>query len=114
MTTTKTTRRTFLKQLGVGAGGIALVAGWPEPLRAQSIAGGKLLRSTPEAQGVSSEGILDFLDAAARSNHEFHSFMMVRHGQVVAEGWWSPYRADLNHTLYSLSKSFTSTAVGLV
>jgi CubicO group peptidase (beta-lactamase class C family) len=38
--------------------------------------------------------------------------MLVRHGRVVAEGWWSPYAARFNHTLYSLSKSFTSTAVG--
>jgi len=42
-----------------------------------------------------------------------HSFMLVRHGQVVAEGWWSPYDAQTPHILYSLSKSFTSTAVGL-
>ena len=38
--------------------------------------------------------------------------MMVRHGRVIAEGWWSPYGPGLNHTLYSMSKSFTSTAVG--
>jgi hypothetical protein len=31
----------------------------------------------------------------------------------VAEGWWAPYRADSPHSLYSLSKSFTSTAVGI-
>jgi CubicO group peptidase (beta-lactamase class C family) len=37
----------------------------------------------------------------------------VRHGQVVAEGWWGPYDARTPHVLYSLSKSFTSTAVGL-
>ena len=42
-----------------------------------------------------------------------NSFMLVRHGHVVAEGWWSPYRAEARHSLYSLSKSFTSTAVGL-
>ena len=42
-----------------------------------------------------------------------NSFMLVRHGQVVAEGWWSPYDAESPHSLYSLSKSFTSTAVGL-
>jgi CubicO group peptidase (beta-lactamase class C family) len=39
--------------------------------------------------------------------------MLVRHGHVVAEGWWAPYAADAPHSLYSLSKSFTSTAVGL-
>jgi len=71
-----------------------------------------LLRTTPEAQGVSSEGILHFLDAAAKSKTEFHSFMLLRHGKVIAEGWWNPYRADLRHSLYSCSKSFTATAVG--
>jgi CubicO group peptidase (beta-lactamase class C family) len=39
--------------------------------------------------------------------------MIVRHGHVVAEGWWVPYAADVPHQLYSLSKSFTSTAIGL-
>src|SRR5258705_10398631 len=71
-----------------------------------------LLRSTPEAQGVSSKGIVDFLDAIAQSKNEMHSIMIIRHGKVIAEGWWNPYRPDLKHTLYSLSKSFTSTAVG--
>ncbi|MGZ5135800.1 MAG: serine hydrolase domain-containing protein, partial [Flavitalea sp.] len=74
--------------------------------------GSSLPRSTPEAQGVSSAGIIDFLDAVSKSNHEFHSFMMLRHGKVIAEGWWNPYRADIKHTMYSVSKSFTATAVG--
>ena len=42
-----------------------------------------------------------------------HSFMLVRHGQVVAEGWWTPYDAQTRHSMDSLSKSFSSTAVGL-
>jgi len=71
-----------------------------------------LPRSIPEAEGVSSEGILKFLEAVENSSHEFHSFMFLRHGKVIAEGWWDPYRPDLKHTLYSTSKSFTSTAVG--
>ena len=41
-----------------------------------------------------------------------NSFMLLRHGHVVAEGWWSPYRARDPHSLYSLSKSFTSTPSG--
>jgi CubicO group peptidase (beta-lactamase class C family) len=71
-----------------------------------------LPRSVPEAEGVSSQGIMTFLDSAASSRHEFHSFMFLRHGKVIAEGWWYPYKPDLKHTLYSTSKSFTSTAVG--
>ncbi len=71
-----------------------------------------LPRSTPEAEGVSSQHILNFLDAAATSDHEFHSLMILRHGKVVAEGWWNPYRPDLKHTMYSVSKSFAATAIG--
>jgi CubicO group peptidase (beta-lactamase class C family) len=71
-----------------------------------------LPRSIPEIEGVSSQGIMTFLDSLAVSRHEFHSFMILRHGRVIAEGWWDPYKPDLKHTLYSTSKSFTSTAVG--
>src|SRR5207253_5033286 len=73
---------------------------------------GSLPQSTPEAEGVSAMGTIHFLDSVAQSKHEFHSFMLLRHGKVIAEGWWDPYRADLKHTLYSCSKSFTATAVG--
>lgn len=75
--------------------------------------GSTLPRSIPEAEGVSSKAIMTFLDSAAASRHEFHSFMFLRHGKVIAEGWWNPYRSDLKHTLYSTSKSFTSTAIAL-
>lgn len=71
-----------------------------------------LPKSLPEEQGVSSRDIIRFLDAAATSKTEFHSFILLRHGKIIAEGWWNPYRADLKHTLYSCSKSFTATAIG--
>jgi CubicO group peptidase (beta-lactamase class C family) len=70
-------------------------------------------RSAPEAQGISSSAILAFVDEAEQKLDALHSIMIVRHGQVVAEGWWGPYAADEPHMLFSLSKSFTSTAVGL-
>lgn len=78
-----------------------------------------LPRSTPEAQGVSSAQIHAFLDAVDAQWHEenpaveMHSVMIVRNGHVIAEGWWQPYGPDYQHMLFSLSKSFTSTAVGL-
>jgi CubicO group peptidase (beta-lactamase class C family) len=71
-----------------------------------------LPRSAPEAQGVSSSAVLSFIEAVDKID-SLNSFMLVRHGHVVAEGWWAPYRAAARHSLYSLSKSFTSTAVGL-
>lgn len=72
-----------------------------------------LPRSSPEAQGVSSAQILEFIESADKNLDSLHSFMLVRHGHVVAECWWSPYSAQAPHSLFSLSKSFTSTAVGL-
>ena len=70
-----------------------------------------LPRSTPADQGVDPAAILSFLDALdERPDIEMHSLMVVRHGQVVAEGWWAPYSAGRPQLLYSLSKSFTSTA----
>jgi CubicO group peptidase (beta-lactamase class C family) len=71
-----------------------------------------LPRSTPEAQGISSQAVRDFVEAADKIN-TLHSFMLVRHGHVIAEGWWKPEAADKPHVLASLSKSFNSTAVGL-
>ena len=72
-----------------------------------------LPRSTPEAQGVSSAAIRAFVEAADQQVDTMHSFMLVRHGQVVAEAWWKPETADKPHVMHSLSKSFNSTAVGL-
>ena len=71
-----------------------------------------LPRSTPADQRVDPAAILSFLDAVdERPGVEMHSLMVVRHGRVVAEGWWAPYSAGRPQLLYSLSKSFTSTAV---
>ncbi|WP_080238441.1 serine hydrolase domain-containing protein [Spirosoma rigui] len=107
-------RRFFLKQLGFGAVGLTVAtsvgaeAVWGSPTRSF-----KLPRSLPETQGVASGGVLNFVNAVEKANLNLHSLMVVRHGQVVAEGWWAPYAPQLKHTLYSLSKSFTSTAVGM-
>jgi hypothetical protein len=56
--------------------------------------GAELPRSTPEAQGVSSSAVLSFVEAADTHIDSLHSFMLLRHGNVVAEGWWSPYNAE--------------------
>lgn len=71
-----------------------------------------LPRNTPAAEGVSSAGIIAFLDAIEESRHELHSLMVLRHGNVIAEGWWKPYGPEIKHTMYSVSKSFTATAIG--
>ncbi len=104
-------RRSFLKHIGLGTAGLALGSLGCKSVREPATRVGPA-RSTPEAEGVSSSGILAFLEAVEQAKYELHSFMLVRHGRVIAEGWWSPYAPELNHTMYSMSKSFTSTAVG--
>jgi CubicO group peptidase (beta-lactamase class C family) len=99
-------RRAFLKHFSLGSLSLCIPS-----IHAQATPH-HLARGTPESAGVSAKAILDFLDAVEHEKMELHSFMMLRHGQVIAEGWWEPYGPELVHTMYSMSKSFTSTAVG--
>ena len=71
-----------------------------------------LQRSNPIDQGVDPAVILSFIDSLKADKLEMHGFMLARHGHVIAEEWWEPYTPDVQHQLYSLSKSFTSIAVG--
>jgi CubicO group peptidase (beta-lactamase class C family) len=71
-----------------------------------------LPRSTPEAEGVSSEAIQKYIEKIGPKKHELHSYMLIRHGKVISEAWWKPYAADKVHSMYSVSKSWTSTAIG--
>jgi CubicO group peptidase (beta-lactamase class C family) len=107
-------RRKFIQQMGLNAAAAFMLPALPVFERPyQSAATMRLPRSTPEAQGIPSAAIIGWLDAIRASNQEFHSIMVIRNGFVVAEGWWYPYASQLKHDLYSGSKSFTGTAIGL-
>ena len=98
-------RRSFLGQVGL----TALMMGWegafPNAIFAATDA-------APESRGVSAAAVGRFIDACTAGSYEMHSLIVARRGQIAARGWWAPYRADTAQSLYSLSKSFTSTAVG--
>ena len=76
--------------------------------------------ATPESQGVPSEAILKFIDGCEKTFDAgdlgaIHGFVIVRHGKVIAEGSWKPFDTlNETHMLYSHSKSFTSSAIGLL
>lgn len=78
-----------------------------------SLRAAPLERSTPESQGVPSAAILDLIDHWESNKMGLHSYMIMRHGKVVSEGWWAPYAPELPHIVWSLSKSFTSAGIGL-
>ncbi|WP_421799758.1 serine hydrolase domain-containing protein [Haliscomenobacter sp.] len=104
------TRREFVAQIGLSSLYFGLGVGFSKDLLLKT--NSSLPRSTPAAQGVDAARIINFIEAINQSKHEFHSFMLLRHGQVIAEAWWAPYAPELRHTMYSMSKSFASTAVG--
>ena len=69
-----------------------------------------LPRALPADYGVDPRGLVNLFDALDALG--CHSAMLARRGHVLAEGWWKPYAPSLPHSLYSITKGFTSLAVG--
>lgn len=72
------------------------------------------LTLSPESAGIPSEAVRRFIERIDRKQICMHGFLLVRYGQIAAEGYWSPYTPDRLHRMYSVSKSFVSLAVGLL
>ena len=71
--------------------------------------------SNPSAEGVDAGRIAAFLDAIeADPRVEPHGLIIQRHGRRIAEGYWAPHAASDMRLVYSVSKSFTGTALGLM
>jgi CubicO group peptidase (beta-lactamase class C family) len=96
-------RRNFLGRMST----LAMIAGFGPASAVRAFA-----RTDPASPGIAPAAVLAFLDAAAASAHEVHSLAVARAGRIAARGWFAPYRPEAPHSLYSLSKGFTSTAVG--
>jgi hypothetical protein len=110
-----TSRRDFIRTTGVSAFGLGILPAFTRFEDFVDFHSPALLpRMSPESQGVSSAAIRSFIAAAKASGLDWHSFMLLRHGNVIAEGWWKPFDSQYKHTLYSLSKSFTSSAIGFL
>ena len=68
---------------------------------AQGTATSKALpRAMPHQLGLAESHIIDFLDSMAVEGHELHSLMILRRGQVIAEGWAEPYGPQINHSMF--------------
>lgn len=104
-------RRTVLK--GLAAMPVVAALAQAEGAQAAAFSASKLPRTSPESVGIEAAGIQSFIEAVNSKVGGLHGFILMRHGKVAAEGWWTPYAPQYPHMLYSLSKSFTSTGVGL-
>ncbi len=71
--------------------------------------------STPSEQGIAPQGINDFVDALESDPAiEPQGLVVHRHGHRVVEGHWAPHDGTKRRLVYSLSKTFTGTALGLL
>ena len=72
-----------------------------------------LARVRPEEVGIPPSAILRFMEDMTERNMNLHSFMLLRHGKVAAEGYYYPFRKNARHPIFSVSKSLTSAAIGI-
>lgn len=71
-------------------------------------------RSTPEQEGVPSKALITTFDSLmALPKTDIHSVMVLRHGKVIGEIHPEPFKASDSHTMFSCSKTFVGTAIGL-
>ncbi len=68
--------------------------------------------ASPESAGMSSAILLRMMRRLNGLKY-VNSVIILRHGRSVLEAWQAPYRRETPHQLFSLSKSFTSCAIGL-
>ena len=69
--------------------------------------------STAEAEGVDPAGIHGLIEEFdSDPTQDAHAIVVVRHGAVIATAQWEPYGVHRPQLVYSLSKSFTSSAAG--
>jgi CubicO group peptidase (beta-lactamase class C family)/predicted glycoside hydrolase/deacetylase ChbG (UPF0249 family) len=71
-----------------------------------------LPRSDPEEENFNSQAIIEYLNAVNKNEQDLHSLMILRNGKVVFEEWFGENAANKTHTMYSVSKTFTATAIG--
>ena len=70
--------------------------------------------ATPESLGIPSSAITGFLKEMKDCQFPIHSYIVMRHGVIAAEGYAAPFSATRKHRMYSVSKSFTAVAIGML
>ncbi len=71
-------------------------------------------KSSPEETGIPGECIIRFIDRLHQRQIPMHSLLLMHHDRLVFEGYYAPLTAHSLHRMFSISKSFTSIAIGLL
>jgi len=69
--------------------------------------------ASPESVGVPSGAVLDFMKRLRDEGRNVHGFMLWRHGKLISKCIAPPFDYDSKRHAYSISKTFTSTAIGI-
>lgn len=69
--------------------------------------------STPEAQGLDSQALAQMVDNVSRKRLNVHSVTVIRHGYVVLDAYFYPFRPNTVHDVASVTKSITAALVGI-
>ncbi len=72
------------------------------------------LKVTPESEGLDSRHILEMVKKFNEDELYMHSFLLMRRGKILAEGYYAPFTKDTKHRMYSSTKSFVAGAIGLL
>ena len=78
------------------------------------MADNNLKSDIPENLGIPSESVLKYIEHLEQRKLCLHSFMILRRGEIAAEGYYPPFKSDTLHRMYSTSKTFVAVAVGLL
>ena len=71
-------------------------------------------KATPEETGIPSDCIIRLIERLQKRQIPMHSLLLMHHDKLIFEGYYAPCRADSLHRMFSISKNFTSIAIGLL
>ena len=71
-------------------------------------------RVAPQEKGVDPYSIRRVLEALDKRNIPMHSLLILKDDRLIFEKYYAPYKKDTLHRMFSISKSFTATAVALL
>jgi CubicO group peptidase (beta-lactamase class C family) len=69
--------------------------------------------STSEEQGFDSGKLAEELQALKEDNININSLLIIRNGYVILDAYFYPYESTIPHKLASVTKSFTTTLIGI-
>lgn len=67
--------------------------------------------STPEAVGIPSHCIINFINSLEEAGIPMHSLLLARKERIVAEGYYAPIKKNDLHRMFSVSKTITALAI---